>query len=268
MNKKVSSILLASALMLGSFVPVVANADGLSGKTQSEITFAKPDANIDPVDPENPGTTDPGNPGGTEPGGDLTFIYVSPSMKFGTAATESDGTLTKDSDGKLTIGTIKDGGLVNAIETTANAKTYYPVVTTRDLGATKDNPNLVTEVSDTRGTNAGWTISVSADAMVSGSNSLEGATLSLGGSTATIKNSAKTDGTDAGITGKDQQITLPGTGASSSATIYSAKPESGVLNTAFQLAPENIKLSDIPANVKAGTYSGNVNWTLSDTPGA
>lgn len=245
MKKSVSSILLASALLLGSIAPVVANAATTgTGTTSSEITFSKPDSVTEPVDPDKPTVPSTGDNGGTEPSGDLTFLYVSPKMQFG----------IKGEDGTINLN--------NPIETTSAAKTYNPLVTTRALGTVAENTKLVTEVSDTRGTNAGWSVSVSADPMMSGSNQLTGATLDLQGNAATINNSAFDDYKDAGITGED--ATLPTD--STSKTIFNAADGSGVLTTTFQIDPDNITLTNIPANVKAGTYAGDVNWTLSDTP--
>ena len=245
MKKTVSSLLLASALLLGTAAPVVANAATAAtagtGTTSNSITFKKPDTSTTPVDPDKPGTevpTDPGDNGGTEPSGDLTFLYVSPSMNFGEQSISTD-------------------------------KTNYdtPTVTSRDF-TTSDksavNKNLVTEVSDTRGTNAGWTVSITADPMVSGSNTLTGATLQIDGSSATINNSAVAK--DEGVTGADTGALA--TDGKTPATIYSAEVGSGLLATTFQVDPANIKLANVPANVKAGTYTGDINWTLSDTPGA
>ncbi|MFC6260507.1 WxL domain-containing protein [Levilactobacillus fujinensis] len=258
MNKTVSSLLLAGALLLGSVAPVVANAatgddTGKTGQTENTITFTKPDGtNVDPADPNNPGTKDPngGNGGVDTPDptktGDLTFLYVSPNMDFGSH--------------------------VSATSVTSSNK---PTVTTADLGTTKTNANLLTEVQDTRGTNAGWTVNVTADQMKdTAGDVLKGATLQLDASNATITNSAVSDTSTgynkgdqnlpAGIVGSDGTISTD----TATHTIYSAQAGSGMLVTAFQLAPENITLGSIPANVKAGTYTGNLNWTLTDTPGA
>lgn len=234
-------MLLAGALLLGTVAPIVANADGTTGTTKSSISFAKPDPSTKPVDPDKPGEIVPGDGGGTTASGELTFLYVSKSMDFGKNL---------------------------AIQTTANAKEYHPTVETQAMGDVPENTKLIAEVADTRGTNAGWTVQVSADKMTTEANGagdvLTGATLDLDGSTATINNSAVTDYKDAGISGVNAELSTDGT----SKTLFSAKEGSGVLNTTFQLDPSNITLANIPANVKAGTYSGNVNWTLSDTPGA
>ncbi|WP_143462392.1 WxL domain-containing protein [Levilactobacillus enshiensis] len=257
MNKTVSSLLLAGALLLGSVAPVVANADGQHGTTSNSITFNKPDATTDPADPDNPGTKVPGGDHGgvTDPSGDLTFLYVSPKMQFGNVKGE-------------------------AIPTTANAKTYNPTVTNAASvqvekdGAKTDNTNLVTEVQDTRGSNAGWTVSVSADQMVNKDGVvLKGATLGLKASNAKITNSSEAG---SGVTGSDVSTKTDGIAATDTTAatdgttnvIYSAAKDSGMLTTAFQLDPSNITLGSIPANVKAGTYTGNLNWTLTDTPGA
>lgn len=260
MNKTVSSLLLAGALLLGSVAPVVANADGLHGTTSNSITFSKPDATTDPADPDNPGTKVPGGDHGgvTDPSGDLTFLYVSPKMQFGDVKGE-------------------------AIQTTADAaaaKTYNPTVTnaasvqTDKDGVKTDNTNLVTEVQDTRGSNEGWTVTVSADQMLNAQGVvLKGATLGLTASKAKITNSASASD---GVAGTDVSTATKGIAATDTTAatdgtenvIYSAKADSGMLTTAFQLDPSNITLTNIPANVKAGTYTGNLNWTLTDTPGA
>jgi len=257
MNKTVSSLLLAGALLLGSVAPVVANADGLHGTTSNSITFSQPKATTDPADPDNPGTKVPGGDHGgvTDPSGDLTFLYVSPKMQFGDVKGE-------------------------AIQTTDNAKTYNPTVTnaasvqTDKDGVKTDNTNLVTEVQDTRGSNEGWTVTVSADQMLNKDGVvLKGATLGLAASKAKITNSASASD---GVAGTDVSTATKGIAATDTTAatdgtenvIYSAKADSGMLTTAFQLDPSNITLTNIPANVKAGTYTGNLNWTLTDTPGA
>jgi len=180
--------------------------------------------------------------------GDLTFLYVSPNMDFGSHVASTD--------------------------VTSSTK---PKVTTADLGSTTANPNLLTEVQDTRGTNAGWKINVTADQMKdTAGDVLKGATLQLNASAAIINNSATPD-TTTGYDKSDQKLPTGGqivgddgtiTTDTATHTIYKAEAGSGMLVTTFQLSPDNITLGSIPANVKAGTYTGNLNWTLSDTPGA
>ncbi|TGD19729.1 WxL domain-containing protein [Levilactobacillus suantsaiihabitans] len=256
MKKSISSILLASALLLGSIAPVAANAatntGSMTGKTTGSISFNKPAATTDPVDPDNPGTTDPGDKGGVDvdpdnPAGDLALLYVSNGINFGT----------------------------HDVSTQTTKATAESIDNTRSTGtgtAIANNKNLLTEVTDTRGTNAGWSISLSADPMTvdgktdstsNGDNTLKGALLNLNSKkAATIKSSSDTE---SGIT--QSAVTDMTTDGTSTQPIYGAKENSGMLTTTFQMDPGDIQLSSIPANVKGGvTYSGNINWTLSDTP--
>lgn len=249
MKKTVSSILLASALLLGAIAPVTANAETMgTGKTTSTVHFAKPDTNTKPVDPDNPGTTvDPGGNGGTTPSGDLTFLYVSDSIDFGSADTplkaQTDGTTQTIKGSKLADGVASDVTVTNK--------------------AFASNGNLISEVSDTRGTNAGWTVQVNSSALTDETvGALKGATLDLNGGAATVKNSAVADGS---TINKVDTTALATDGTPG--TIYSAKKGNGAGVTTMQLDPSNITLS-VPANVAAGTYTGTLNWTLSDTPGA
>ncbi|KRL93904.1 WxL domain-containing protein [Levilactobacillus hammesii] len=261
MKKTLSSILLASALLLGAIAPVTANAattdtgTGLSGTTNSTVHFAKPDTTTTPVDPTDPtkpvdpdNTTDPKDPnGGTTPSGDLTFLFVSNSIDFGSA----DAPIKAQTSG--TTQSINNGSK-NADGTTNVVKVTN--------GAFASNANLLTEVSDTRGSNAGWTVTVNSSALTDSKvGVLKGATLDLDGSKATVKNSAVADGTtiDKADTGALATDGTPG-------TIYSAKTGFGAGATTMQLDPANVTLN-VPTNVATGTYTGQLNWTLSDTPG-
>ncbi|MFD1549534.1 WxL domain-containing protein [Levilactobacillus fuyuanensis] len=253
MKKTVSSILLASALLLGAIAPVTANAATTgSGVTTSTVHFDKPDPNTKPVDPDNPGTpVDPSNPGGNggaTVSGDLTFLYVSNSIDFGSAATP----LKAQTDG--TTQTINDGS--------KNADGSTNVVTVSNE-AFATNKNLISEVSDTRGNNAGWTVQVNSSPLTDSKvGDLKGATLDLNGVGADVRNSAVADGStiDKADTGA---LALDGTPG----TIYSAKTGNGAGVTTMQLDPSKVTLS-VPTNVATGTYTGKLNWTLSDTPGA
>lgn len=262
MKKTVSSILLASALLLGAIAPVTANAattgDGFSGKTNSSVTFQKPESTTTPVDPNNP--NQPGNGGddhgGTNPSGDLTFLYVSPKMDFGTAKTIA----TVDSNNKAA--TVDKDGTVTA--QTLNPKTIESTVLADQTTA----PKLVTEVSDTRGTNAGWIVSVTSSALKSeAGDALNGATITLNAddtSKTTIKNTA-----DSVAKGANAVLN---TSTQNSVDIYTAADGVGAGTTAMQLDASGITLGSLPANIKAsdtGTaYTGELDWTLSATPQA
>ena len=249
MKKTLSSIVLASALLFGAIAPVTANAaettNGGSGVTNSTVHFTKPDDNTNPVDPDNPGTNTDGGNGGATVSGPLTFLYVSNSIDFGSEATplksQTSGTTQSISNGSKNA----DGSTNSVTVTNSGFDT---------------NKTLLSEVSDTRGTNGGWTVQVNSSALTDSKvGALKGATLDLDGSQATVKNSAN-DTTIA----KTDTSALPTDGTPG--TIYSAQAGHGAGVTTMQLDPANVTLT-VPTNVATGTYTGQLNWTLSDTPG-
>ncbi|MFC6290443.1 WxL domain-containing protein [Levilactobacillus angrenensis] len=250
MKKTVSSILLASALLLGTVAPVAANAaetDPTStGKTDTHVTMTAPKDQTNPVDPTNPskgtdtdgtGTTDPGNTNnnGATVSGPLTFLYVTKDMTFKPAQSVISGTQSMD---------------VDSIQKSTFMKNGTP------------NENFVTEIGDSRGTNEGWSVNVSSSQMKTDAGDvLAGATVDFdgAGSNTQITNSATADGISANNVSLDTATNDP-------ATIYSAAKGAGAGATAFQLGTDNIHLSNVKANATAGTYNGSLTWTLSNTP--
>ncbi|WP_367377142.1 WxL domain-containing protein [Levilactobacillus cerevisiae] len=250
MKKTLSTIVLASALLLGTVAPIAAHADGLSGSTNGSVTFTKPADQTTPVDPNNPDTPSvtPGDNGGTTPSGPLTFLYVTKTLDFGTHETSTTGAQT------FTAGT-------NA----ATDSKPGSISTTTFSGMTA-NPNFVTEVSDTRASNAGWEVDMSATNFTDGTHNLTGASLNFNtDQNATVKNSATTD-----TTGISQPKASAKLGTTTAVPVYTAAKGSGAGTTSFQVDPNNISLSAIPANVTvtgdSTTYSGTLNWTLAALP--
>jgi len=252
MNKSVSSLVLVGALALGSVLPLTANAEAVtatSGKTTSQVEFLPPENVVNPVDPTNPGTTvtDPDgtkDPGGAtvDPTGPLSFLYVSPAISFGSQKAVSSNTQNITNADKP--GQIK--------------------VTSQKFNDTAANTNLVTEISDTRGKNLGWNVQVSSTPLTlqGASDVLKGATINLGAND-TAKNTVNNSGDPTGIDGQDAALSTKDANA---ATIYTAAKDAGAGQTAFQLSPDNITMTGIEANAKAGTYEGTLTWTLNDTP--
>ncbi|MFD1421473.1 WxL domain-containing protein [Lactiplantibacillus songbeiensis] len=252
MNKSVSSLVLVGALALGSVLPLTAHAEKVtatSGETTSDVTFEAPENVVNPVDPNNPGTTvtDPDgtkDPGGAtvDPTGPLSFLYVSPAISFGSQKAVSSN--TQDITNADKPGQIK--------------------VTSQKFNGTDANTNLVTEVSDTRGTNVGWNVQVSSTPLTlkGATDVLKGATINLGAND-TAKNTVNNSGDPTGIDGQDAALS---TKDGNAATIYTAAKDAGAGQTAFQLSPDNITMTGIEANAKTGTYEGTLTWTLNDTP--
>jgi hypothetical protein len=255
MKKTLSTIVLASALLLGTVAPVAAHAaavTGTSGTTDTHATFTAPTNKTNPVDPNNPDTdaggsaVDPDNNhnGAKNNDGPLSFLYVTKDMAF-----KSVQAVTTATQPDIDVDTI-------------STDTF-----SKDAQA---NPDFVTEISDTRATNAGWSVSVSSSPMTDKDTSvaLKGATVDFNGAgdTTTIKNSADAadaTGNSAGISA--YKVSVPTTTAAAQ-TIYNAEKGFGAGSTSFQLNPSNIKLANVGGNTAAGTYDGTLTWALSDTP--
>ncbi|MGX6427577.1 WxL domain-containing protein [Levilactobacillus yonginensis] len=253
MKKSLSSLVLAGALLLGAVAPVTANAaavspDTTNGKTTTAVSITKPAPQtntVDPTDPSKP-IDNPDNPGGSSNhggatvGGDLTFLYVSDAIDFGSHASTTN---TADA-----------------------AKVSIPAekITSQAFNGSTANPDLVSEVADTRGTDAGWRVSVNATQLSTKSGDvIKGAKLLINASQATINNSAETVSKDkADIDGSNAIVPTD----QSSQVLYTAQADHGAGATAMSLSSGNISLSSLPANIKTGDYSGILNWTLNDTP--
>jgi hypothetical protein len=257
MKKTLSTIVLASALLLGTVAPVAANADSTDPSTGNTATHVKIDAPanmtnpVDPTDPSNPATnttnpddnTNPSNPAdnGANVSGPLTFLYVTKDMTFD----ETTSSISKAQT--IPVKTITESTFLT--------------------GGTA-NPNFITEVGDSRGTNAGWSVQVKSSQMTNENSAvLKGATVDFGTGTAgsentdtIVTNSAK----DTGITANNVSLSTDGT--SNPTTIYTAAADHGAGATAFQLATDKISLGNVAPNAKSGTYSGNLTWSLTNTP--
>lgn len=257
-----ASISLLAATTIGS--TAVSAADGGAYKSTGSIEFVPSQDTTDPVDPENPDPTDPvdpENPDGTdpEPGtqGPLSIDYAS-SLDFGTNKISS-----------------KD-------------ETYFARAQKYALDATgapthADTPNYV-QVSDLRGSNAGWTLTVTQAAdfestTATDHNTLTGAEVTLA-SPVTASNAA-------GITAPDviDNITLtPG----SASLVMSAKDKAGAgtwvdrWGTVETVKEKQADGTEVDVNVTkavslavpgatpkdAVQYTATLNWNLSDVPGA
>jgi len=234
--KKVIGSLLMSGVLLGTVVaPMIANADTVTenrnGQTSVSANFTASTSTVtpvDPTDPNKPSTDGDGNNGATA-GGGLSLIYAPKSLDFGSHEIDvlNDESYTVD---------------------TSSASTKLWV------------SNAVLEVSDVRGTNAGWSLTATGDVLTDGTNPAEGATISL--PTGTVTNS----GTAANGAKSATTPTINLNGGATGVEVLSAAKDSGAGVTVDQMTPANIKLNIAANTVKAGTYSSNINWTLSDLP--
>ncbi|BDZ31923.1 WxL domain-containing protein [Lactiplantibacillus sp. WILCCON 0030] len=251
MKKVIGSLLMSGALLGTVVAPLVANADDTTaatenraGSTEVTTTFTPSTKTVTPVDPDNPNKPiDPGDNNGAHAGGGLSLIYAPTSFDFGSHEID-----------------VLNDKTYNLDTTSANTKLLQS--------------NAVLEVSDVRGTNAGWTLTATAGTLTNvtdgtttpktlGTDTIKGAQISLPGGK--VSNSGVT-GTSNGATPTNSITTLNLDSKGSTQQLLGAKNGSGAGVTVDKLDPANITLS-IPANTaKAETYSTNITWALSDTP--
>lgn len=250
MNKKLGCLVLFSALLLAISAPIVANAADTTGTTATDSTATTDSANltgnttvnvhfdpdttavtpVDPDHPEKPSTTgDQHN--GAKPGGGLSLIYVTDTLDFGS----------------------------QTIDNTNNKS--YPVDITKS-SALWGGKQMVAEVSDKRGTAAGWKLSVTGDALT-GSNdktAIKGASISL--PKGVLNNTGATS--NGAVPGQNPKVQLA-SGAEAT-EVLSAPKGSGTGTTTDQFAPDGITLN-IPANTAhTQDYSTNLNWNIAALP--
>ncbi|MBQ0835717.1 WxL domain-containing protein [Lactiplantibacillus pentosus] len=252
MKKVVGSLLMTSTMLLGALAPIVANAadgENRSGTTDTTATFTANTTNpVDPVDPTDP--TKPLNPGdgdnGASAGAGLSLIYAPSKLGFGSNQIDviNNQSYAADADSTVMMGTTNKVGL---------------------------------QVSDQRGTNAGWTLSVAAADGTDGNlSSLKGATLSLPAGTVTSTGATAGSGSTAGNGATGQAVDLDlGSQASTSAGATFTGATSGVVLTAADkngagitsdlLDPTAVKLNVVANTASATTYKGVLNWTLTSS---
>jgi len=133
---KSTAVLGLSALAMGVGIPLV-HADGGSYQTDAGVTFTPATDPTGPVDPDNPDPTNPVKP--TDPdGGD---------PKPGT-------------NGPLSIDYVSDFDFGTQKISSAN-QTYFAKA--QSYSGDKADSALYAQISDNRGTSAGWTLSVAQD---------------------------------------------------------------------------------------------------------
>ncbi|MHC9531935.1 WxL domain-containing protein [Dellaglioa sp. L3N] len=252
---KMSKILLSSAAVLGmvaasSSVSAATKADGSKGgvyHSTGSVSFKDDDSTTDPVDPTDPTNpvtpvdpTDPKNP--VEPGtaGPLSLDFAS-SLAFGEQIISGDNQVYK---AKL-----------------------QSVTDAADPDNAREVPNYV-QVTDKRGTNAGWTLTVNEGAQFASSgDALKGAELAIAAGKQTVAGKNAVDPTvDPTATQTAQVI---GTDAS---TVMGAKADQGMGTWTDAFGKDAADAVDavtltVPGTSKknAGdTYTTDLVWTLTD----
>lgn len=249
MNKMIlkSAALLTAALIVAPALSTVANADAVNYTSNGQVAFGASTDGVGPVDPQNP--TDPfapTSPGGLpdpQPGtaGPLSIDFAS-SFDFGTHAVGTSGVVYAAAQ----AGSDKDGN-----------------------AASRDN---YVQVSDYRGTFAGWSLNVTQNAQfkTADGTELKGAAITLGNGA--IQGKATSNPADVSAA---STTLVPGT---ASATILGATAGHGVGTNLLNFgsadgvsnADKSVALdlgdSVNAASQRAAAYTAQLTWTLSDTP--
>lgn len=243
--KKFGSLLLATTILAGiALAPATSfAADGGNYDSNGVITFT-PNTDItnpvDPVDSTNPVTpVDPTDPTGPKPGtaGPLSIDYAS-SLDFGTQKITSKDEVYK-----------------------AKAQKYLDKDNNEKTG-----PNFV-QVTDNRGTEAGWTLQMKQNSQfkTTDAEELTGAVITFkNGNVVTASDSAKPTG----------QATIVADPSGALKNVMAAKDGQGAgtylldWGTDAATAAESIELSVPGSTTKyAKKYSTTFTWVLTDTPG-
>ncbi|AQY50292.1 cell surface protein [Listeria weihenstephanensis FSL R9-0317] len=214
-------------------------ADGGTLGSKSDVTFTPNTSITTPVDPTNPGNPDP-------------VVPVDPDHPAGTA-----GPLSIDYISNIHFGEQEISG---------NNEVYKAQLDQIKVGASetiKDIPNYI-QITDNRGSNAGWHLTVKQDGQfVNGGSELTGAVLSF--ENPSLASAAESDAPTAG------DFTLDPAGTSSD--VMSADEEQG-MGTWVEMfgadateGAESIKLSVPGKTAKTpGKYEATLTWELTDTP--
>lgn len=241
MNKtlKITALGLVTILGVSGTSYTAFAADGGSTTSKGDVTFEK---NLEPSTPQDPDTNNPVEP--TDP-------EVTPP---------TSGPLSIDYISTLHFGTQKISG---------NDEVYYAQMDKlkdTKTGETVEKPNYV-QVTDNRGSNAGWKLTVVQDGQFkNGESELKGATLQF--KSPTMKSSKKSDAN----TPAASEMTLNPDGKTSVDAI-TAKANQGMgtwfdtFGTDVEAAAKSISLS-VPGDTAKteGKYSTSLTWTLTDTP--
>lgn len=223
-------LFIASVVLLGVATPVslsVNAAENRLGTTNATATFtANNDTNVSPVDPNVPtkSITPLDGSNGATPGSGLSLIYVPKTWNFGT----NNVPVQSQDISLLTTG-----------------------------GTSLLNNQTSIQVSDSRGTNSGWNLSVLGNQLSAG-DSVKSTGIQLilpEGKLSTPQGKAN------GVTASSSDTAL-----TSATSVLNATTNNGGGITVYNLTTTDIKLR-VPGNsVQAGTYSTVLNWNLADAP--
>ncbi|WP_239256615.1 WxL domain-containing protein [Listeria ilorinensis] len=256
-------ITVAAGVALSALLPVSYQvfAEDYSRELQSNaiVEFVPDESGTDPVDPINPDPNNPVNP-------------YDPSTDDHEPEDGTAGPLSIDFASSLDFGKNK---ISSADQTYYAEAQYYWNDAHNDKDTTNPRPNYI-QVSDKRGTNAGWTLNVKQEGQLKNATADNG---TLTGAEIKLTNgTAKSSGTATAPVTYD--VTLDPSGASSKVMDAKDGVGAGTWVDAFgsisdvEVEGETVKKNTaitltIPGATPkdAAKYSTKLTWTLTDVPG-
>ncbi|MEI5994503.1 WxL domain-containing protein [Candidatus Enterococcus mansonii] len=183
--------------------------------------------------------------------------HVTVGIEPGDDSVPTDPIDPEDPDNPGEGGTGQTGNLTIDIVTNLDFGSFKLTPKATTLTANKDNKvNPLAQVTDKRGTGAGWTLGVAISEFTSTEkHTLKGATLSL------PKGDLKTNNVDNSLAPNTFALVLN----EDPQTIMSADKDKGLGTWADSYDKNKTKLS-IPAGNFAGQYGATMTWTLSNAP--
>ncbi|CAM4198319.1 WxL domain-containing protein [Listeria booriae] len=225
--KNLTKVITVGAITVATLFGASTFAHADTTTSTGKIKIEADDSAVTPLNPTNPDNPVPATPDPADP--DNT-------------GTGNTGALTIDFLSNIDFGTQKVSG---------QSEKYYA-----------ENKNPYIQVTDKRGTGAGWTLTATATDFKDGSKTLKGAEMSL------TDGEVRTQSDNQSAAPTTSDVTLNG----SSQAVLSAEANAG-MGTWLDVYPgtqgnnENVVLY-VPAGNLAGDYSSAITWTLEDSPSA
>lgn len=245
---KLSKIAVTGMLAVGILVSSQLNpyaAEVGSVKTKGDVTFKQDDRKVNPLDPENPDGENP-------------IVPLDPEKIEGTPGPLSIDYISHFHFGEQLI--------------SAKDETYYAKLDKVQLadGSEVERPNFL-QVTDKRGTNAGWKLQVQQGAQFS--TDVAGKAKELRGATIKITDPIVKTTADnkAGAPKANPSITLVPEGAAQD--VLTAQQDQGMASwietfggNGTEAKSVSLSVPGTSEKVKDATYTTELTWTLSDTP--
>lgn len=189
-----------------------------------------------------------------------------------TADSSGNAQATSNAEFTVTPGTLSLNQVPNIVLSSVSVKEIASADTTAKVssgaptsGTAYDGNNTGTlNITDYRGNNAGWSLTVGMSPFTSGKSEITSATLNLDQTPGTLDNSS----TAAPKSIKLSQSAVANGWISSPLLLWSAAADTGEGNNTATTATSSNLLVKQQANVVAGTYDATLYWALQNAPAA